>query len=56
MKPKMDIPIFNSIYSNNIEILILLKNLNLKKMKLIKLSTPNLTQFKLLKILNIIPK
>ena len=53
---KMDIPIFNSIYSNNIDKVYPTKELNLEKMNLIKLSTPNLRQFPLLKVLKLIPK
>ncbi len=53
---KMEIPISNSIYDTFSNHQINTKNLNINKINKINLSKPEITQFKVLKILKIIPK
>ena len=53
---KMDIPIFNSIYDENTNKTFNTKDLNLEKINQLNLSNVNLTKFKALKILKLIPK
>ena len=53
---KMDIPIFNSIYDENTKKTFNTKDLNLEKINQLNLSNVNLSKFKTLKILKLIPK
>ena len=53
---KMDIPIFNSIYDENTNKTFNTKDLNLEKINQLNLSNVNLSKFKALKILKLIPK